>query len=55
MIEEQLSDIPFKRPFEEINSLVDCSKVEAELGWRQPRTLEESLEAYGRLAEVAPY
>ena len=55
VIEEQLSDIPFKRPFEEINSLVDCSKVEAELGWRQPRTLEESLEAYGRLAEVAPY
>ena len=55
VIEEQLSDIPSKIPLEEMDSLVDCSKVEAELGWEQPRTLEESLEAYGRLAEVAPY
>ncbi|MDG2255385.1 MAG: NAD(P)-dependent oxidoreductase [Opitutaceae bacterium] len=55
VIEEQLSDIPSKIPLEEMDSLVDCSKVEAELGWEQPRTLEESLEAYGRLAKVAPY
>lgn len=42
IIEEQLSHVPFRKRVEEMDSLVDCSKVEEELGWAQP----ESLGAY---------
>ena len=55
VIEEQLSDLHRNKPIEEMDSLVDCSKVESELGWKQPNSLEESFAKYARYKEVLPY
>lgn len=55
LIEEQLSSIPLKKSLDSMDSLVDCSKVEAELGWKQPQSLAESVEKYGDLDAVRPY
>ncbi|MDA0349713.1 MAG: NAD(P)-dependent oxidoreductase [Verrucomicrobia bacterium] len=55
IIEAELSHLPCKKPIEEMDSLVDCSKVEAELGWQQPQSMAESFEKYGSLNAVRPY
>lgn len=49
IIQRELSHVPCKKPVEEMDSLVDCSKVEKELGWSQPRSLMESYEKYQNL------
>lgn len=54
-VERELSHLPCKIPIEEMDSLVDCSKVEVELGWRQPQSLDQSLEAYEGRESVRPY
>lgn len=46
VIEEQLSHIPLNKALEDMDSLVDCSKVEQELAWQQPQSLEESFHRY---------
>lgn len=55
VIEEQLSGLTRRMPLESMDSLVDCSKVEAELGWKQPQSMAESFERYGELDAVRPY
>jgi nucleoside-diphosphate-sugar epimerase len=55
VIAEGLQDVPCKKPVEELDSLVDCSRVEAELGWRQPQSMQESYEAYGSRETAKPY
>ncbi len=49
IIRRELSHVPLKKPIQEIDNLVDCSKVEAELGWIQPQSLRES---YLRCMEI---
>ena len=46
VIEEQLSSIPCRKPVGEMDSLVDCSKVEEELAWEQPESLDASWAKY---------
>jgi len=46
IIEEELSHLPCSRPIKNMDTLVDCAKVEAELGWEQPRSLTESYHKY---------
>lgn len=46
IIEAELSHLPCRKPLGEMDTLVDCSKVEAELGWEQPRSLIESYQKY---------
>jgi nucleoside-diphosphate-sugar epimerase len=55
IIEKELSQLPRNKPIEEMDSLVDCSKVESELGWTQPRSLAESYEKYRHLEVLKPY
>ncbi|MDA0347327.1 MAG: NAD(P)-dependent oxidoreductase [Verrucomicrobia bacterium] len=55
VIETELSHIPCKQPVETMVSLVDCSKVELELGWKQPKSLDESFTKYGELQSLRPY
>ena len=52
---QELSHLPCKRPIEEMDSLVDCSKVEVELGWSQPQSVAESCEKYRGGESVRPY
>ena len=51
VIEEQLFHLPCKKPLEEMDSLVDCSKEETELGWQQPKSLLESYKNYVNIDE----
>jgi len=51
----ELSHIPCHKPIEEMDSLVDCSKVIEELGWEQPQSMIESFEKYGALKRASPY
>ena len=51
VIEEQLAHLPCKKPVEEMDSLVDCTNEEMELGWQQPKSLAESFEIYGHIQE----
>ncbi len=44
VVNEQLAHISWRRPLEQWDSLVDCSRAEDELGWRQPKTLAEAFE-----------
>lgn len=55
VIKEGLSHLPFKQPIESLESLVDCSKVEKELRWSQPKSLKESYERYREFKEMRPY
>lgn len=55
VIESELAHLPCKKPIGEMDSLVDCSKVEAELGWTQPRSLDESYKQYCEFESVRPY
>ena len=55
IIKEELSRLPCNKSLEEMDSLVDCSKVERELGWKQPQTMVESFEKYGDFKRVKPY
>lgn len=55
VIAEGLQAVPCKKPIEELDSLVDCSRVEAELGWRQPQSMQESYEKYGSQNTIRPY
>ncbi len=55
IIDGELSHLPCKKPVEEMDSLVDCSKVEADLGWEQPKSMAESFEKYRALKAVQPY
>jgi len=55
IVEQEMADLPCRIPIEELDRLVDCSKVETELGWRQPRSLEESLAKYVGRESVRPY
>jgi nucleoside-diphosphate-sugar epimerase len=55
VIADGLVDVPCSKPVEELDSLVECTRVEAELGWRQPQSMKESFEAYGTLKVVRPY
>ena len=52
IIEEQLAHIPCKKPIEAMNSLVDCTNEEIELGWQQPKSLVESFKNYGHIKEL---
>ena len=52
VIAEQLSHLPRKEAFEPMDSLVDCSLVEAELGWQQPNSLEEAFEKYVQKEDI---
>jgi len=47
LIQEQLSHVPCRKPMEEMDSLVDCSKAEEQLGWKQPRSLDGSWAKFG--------
>jgi nucleoside-diphosphate-sugar epimerase len=55
IVEQEMADLPCRKPIEEMDSLVDCSKVEAELGWYQPQSLDESLARYEGRESVRPY
>lgn len=55
VIAEGLQDVPCKKPVDELDSLVDCSRVEAELGWRQPQSMKESFEKYRSFKAIRPY
>lgn len=55
IIEKELSHLPCHKPLDEIDSLVDCSTVIAELGWEQPQSMAESFEKYGKLKPLRPY
>ncbi len=55
IIKEELSQLPCHKPLDEMDSLVDCSKVEAELGWEQPKSMAESFEKYGKFEPIRPY
>ncbi len=55
VIAKGLSHLPCKQSIEVIASLVDCSIVEEELGWSQPKSLKESYEKYHASKEVRPY
>jgi len=55
VIEGQLSGLHRKKPIAEMDSLVDCTKVETELGWKQPQSLEESFAKYSEYKAVLPY
>ena len=52
---QDLSHLPCKSPIEEMDSLVDCSMVETELGWQQPQSLAESVQKYEGGESVRPY
>ena len=54
VIAEQLAHLPHKKPIQEMNSLIDCSKAERELGWKQPESLKTAYEKYGKLEDVMP-
>ncbi|MEM9160728.1 MAG: NAD-dependent epimerase/dehydratase family protein, partial [Verrucomicrobiota bacterium] len=54
IVGEQLSGVELKKPLDELDSLVDTSVVEKELGWERPQSLAESLEKYGHLEDVRP-
>lgn len=55
VIAEGLTHLPCKQSIEVIDSLVDCTIVEEELGWSQPKSLKESYEKYKAFKEVRPY
>jgi len=55
IIEKELSHLPCHKPLDDMDSLVDCSKVSAELGWEQPQSMAESFEKYGKLEPLRPY
>ena len=55
IIEQELSHLPCHKPMEEMDSLVDCTKVETELDWQQPKSLTESFEKYGSRKPAKPY
>ena len=55
IIEQEMPDLPNRKPIEEMESLVDCSKVEADLGWEQPHSLDESLARYEGRESIKPY
>ncbi len=55
IIKKELSHLSCHKPLEEMDSLVDCSKVITELGWEQPQSMAESLEKYGELEPLRPY
>lgn len=55
IIEKELSHLPCDKPLDDMDSLVDCSKVSAELGWEQPQSMAESFEKYGKLEPLRPY
>ena len=52
LIKENLSHLPCNKPIEEMDSLVDCAIVEAELGWKQPQSLAESFQKYKMMEEM---
>lgn len=55
IVEQELSSLPCAQPLEELDTLVDCSKVEAELGWDQPQSLDKSLAKYQGRESIKPY
>lgn len=55
VIESELAHLSRKKPIEEMDSLVDCSKVESELGWTQPMSLAASFEEYREFESVKSY
>ena len=55
VIAEGLEDVPRNKPLEEMDSLVDCSRVESELGWKQPQSMAEAFQKYGSLKSLKPY
>ena len=55
VIGEGLAHVPCNKPLETMDSLVDCSRVERELGWQQPQSMNDSYEKYGTLKSVRPY
>ena len=55
IIEGELAHLPCEKPIEEMDSLVDCSIVEAELGWTQPQSLKESYKKYCEFERVRSY
>ncbi len=55
VIAEGLQGIPCKKREEALDSLVDCSRVESELGWQQPASMKESYETYRSFKPVRPY
>lgn len=46
IIEQELSHLPCKKPIDEMDSLVDCAKVETELGWEQPKSMADAFRKY---------
>ncbi len=55
IVEQEMADLPCRKPIEELDTLVDCSKVVAELGWDQPQSLDESLAKYKGRESIKPY
>lgn len=43
-----------KKLMEAMDSLVDCTPAELELGWKQPNSLAESYEKYGNIKHYKP-
>ncbi len=55
IIDEEMPNLALNLPIERIDSLVDCSRVETELGWQQPNSMAESVERFGGLQGVRSY
>lgn len=55
IIEKELSHLPCHKPLDEMDTLVDCSSVIADLGWEQPQSMADSFEKYGNLEPLKPY
>lgn len=55
VIAEGLAEVPCRKALEQLDSLVDCSSVVADLGWQQPRSMSESLEKYGSCKAIRKY
>ena len=55
IVEQEMAVVPCRKPIEELDTLVDCSKVVAELGWDQPQSLDESLAKYKGREIIKPY
>ena len=52
IIHSDLSHLQYKKPLQEIDSLVDCKKVELELGWKQPKSLFKAFQKYRKLEKI---
>ena len=55
IVKQEMADLSCRKPIEELDTLVDCSKVVAELGWDQPQSLDESLVRYQGRESIKPY